>query len=286
VAAAFICLLSSGCIQFERQLLTYRHDPGSDTLRVYQRYVGVFADGTTVGTLLSGESSSLGAPRHREELNADEQKQLLDAFTGQQTYTFSSWLSIDFAEFRTEKTWLPHDAAPVLLANLHVSNGPFYLDAEGRLCAVQRITVTHISKVLAALEAAVRSDLAKDMGPRSSEQYALDLRVAADPSPLVALEGNRVTLRRPQLREDFDSDDYDHIVHAGVHVAFADDVVTFAFGRTDTYQEFFAVLPDAGVTYVGNAVAFVREQFGIAERFDAQADAARFFGSPAATEPR
>jgi hypothetical protein len=285
-AAAFVCLFWSGCIQFERQLLTYRHDPSSDTLRVYQTYVGVFGDGTAEGTLLSGASSSGSPVRHGEGLNPDEQNQLLDAFAGQQTYTYTSWPSLDFAEVRAEKAGLPPEAVQVLLAGLHVSNGPFYLDAEGRLCAVQRITVTHISKVLAAFEAVVRSDFAKDRGSRSAEQYALELRVAANPEPLVWLEGNRVTLRRPQLRENFESDDYDSLVHAGVEIAFADDTATFRFGRTDSDHELFAVLPDPGATYVGNAVAFVRERFGIAERFDAQADAARFFGSRAATAPR
>ena len=72
--AAAILLLTSSCIEFEKQTLTFRYDRTEERLRIFQVYEGIFG----------GE--------RQEGLKDDEKKQLDSVFERERTFFFANWI--------------------------------------------------------------------------------------------------------------------------------------------------------------------------------------------------
>ena len=219
-------------------------------------------------------------------------------WTGEQVFFFGNFLAgVDLAEFRDQIDRPPDpDTTPtaqaaraadnelnaLIVANVHISNGPFYLDGAGRLCGVQRVTVTRVSAILSAVNVATRADQADEaVNPKTpATMRAVYDHAATDPRPSIVMDGNRVVVRAPSSRRDFDERDDSEFTRAGGTVSFADDISTMSFGRSHSEREALT-LPVHPGQYRPNAIAFVREHFGLAEEFDPVADADRFFSTPA-----
>ena len=71
---------------------------------------------------------------------------------------------------------------------------------------------------------------------------------------------------------------------SGGTIVHADGMVTIAFGRADSAGESLTG-PGDSERYSPVAVPFVRNNFGLAEKFDPAADAERFFAPPSDPGP-
>jgi hypothetical protein len=280
----------AGCLEFAEQTMSYRHDPGSDTLRLHLVYHGIF-----------------GGDRP-EELSANELEQLDSVLRGGRAFFFANWITeLNREQMRQELAALRDPAraaerqAPpeavqahahflqTLLDNVEIRNGPFYFDARQRLCAVQQIIVRNISRVIAAANAGaphLLRHLAADEG-RPPEERARFRALAQQGGKFIRLEGNRFTVRWPMSRAEFDehygetarSDRSRQVLEgfrsAGGQVTFAEDIVTWSLGRQEDRLTRLT-LPVSENTYRSNAVAEVRRRAGIQEKLDPDADAQEF----------
>ena len=172
-------------------------------------------------------------------------------------------------------------------------NGRFYVDAKGRLSATQRVTVTQVSRLVAAgngaISEAFKAEAVRDS--TSSEDKASILRALQGPADFIRLEGNVLTVHFPMPREEFDKTltnedsgarQWREFKRQGGKVSYANGQGTWAFGSpTDTAT--ILTLPVFVGPYVTNAVAEVRKRAGIVEKFDASAAAKEFVNSSAAS---
>jgi len=150
----------TGCLEFEDQTLTYRHDPGTDTLRIFQDYHGIFGADNTA------------------KLTDTEMEQLDSVLKGQRTFFFANWIleynreqlrdlltELKDPEKRKEleqpETAIARYEKLLTLAvdNVRVENNGFYFDAKGRLCGSQKVIVTQVAKLIARIGARVSTRL-------------------------------------------------------------------------------------------------------------------------------
>ena len=292
--AVLSLLWLTGCLEFEDQTLTYRYDAKTDTLRIFQDYHGIY-----------------GA-KDKSQLEDEEITQLDSVLKGQRTFFFNNWVS-EFDKERLKellgelkdpvKRKEGNEPEAVLVANekllmlaidnVSVVNGRFYVDAKGRLSATQRVTVTQVSRLVAAgngaISEALKVEAAKDSN--SSEDKASILKALQGPADFIRLEGNVLTVHFPMPRGEFDKTLTDEDSGArqwrefkrqGGKVSYANGQGTWTFGSpTDTAT--ILTLPVFVGPYVSNAVAEVRKRAGIVEKFDASAAAKEFVNSSAAS---
>ena len=271
LAISIVALISGGCITFQEQSISYAHDVESDRLLVHSTYVGIYGDGL-FGSYEGDDPYGL---------TFEEQNELTLAASGQQMYFFDNWIQVlDLNEVRRQLADPPgafvsrrdraadqarRELLKVVIDNVTISKGPFYLDSADRLCAVQRMTVTNLSAVIKVLNASwrpyVRSVAAQDPDWASR---------AITIESVLAFTGNQLTVRYPGYTED------PGIKPEDVSRVFNDaGIVTLVVGRSDAERVTVTKTIERG--YLPNAVGFVRQRFGIATEFDPALDAERFF---------
>jgi hypothetical protein len=280
-ALALATLLLAGCIQFVEQTMSYRYDAASDTLLIYQRYTGI-----------SGESEESG-------LSDNERAQLDSVLQGERTFFFNNWITeLNLSAIRKHLQDNPPGADDatkqaeatlirLLAESVHISNGPFFLDDQGRLCGVQRVTVRNVTRLLAAGNALIRVELkAEAENETEADKKRLLLQAAAQPEPFITIEGNRIQVRFP-WDEHLEEDESYKRLHAefdrqGGSFTVADGWLTATLGARDSVRETLTLpfwdqkkLAHAGTP---NAVPYVTQQVGLATAFDPAKDAERFFG--------
>jgi hypothetical protein len=266
-------------MDFNSQIVFYTHDAATDRLLVYKDYHGIAGEGRD------------------EQLSESDAQQLLSSWIEQRLFVFENWPSlsmedirqdlakplpknVDERELALQVAYRKIDAA--LLTNTHISNGPFYYDSLGHLCGVQRVTFYNVSEILAALNAVVRAQYALDAARESDRvvKERLD-RAASDRDPFVRLEGNRIVVRVSQSIDEYLSYRADRLtrmlLESGVDMTFANDITTITLGRVDSNQERLLWKGEVDRPFDPGAERFIRERFGIAERFDPDADAKYFF---------
>lgn len=280
----------TGCIEFERQTVTYEHDAQADTLRVHQTYHGIYgADDVT-------------------QLSEKEREQLADVMKGQRTFFFSNWiLELNVGSL---KDALASEANPktnsleeaqrraltnlltMIIANVRIENGKFYLNEKGQPCGTQRVTVRNVSKLLATGNALLRKHLEVEMKdkPTAAERELINASLAR-PEPFFTLAGQQIRFRFPLSKAEFDKLDGDdekvrhffaEFARVGGAMSHENGEVHLRFGRTDATRE-TVTLPMAGKeTYRGNALTHLRDTFGLAKDFNPKQDAEDFLRAKAA----
>lgn len=256
---------SAGCITFEKQSLTYEHRETEDRLLIYNVYLGIYGD------------DELRWNIHRGFLTEPEQVDLNETVEGRRLFLFDNGLDvIDLDEMKKALTFPVEDGlAPeelraeqgrrelwaALLANMSFSNGPFFLNSDGRLCAVQRITVTNLSRVIRLTNIAMH--LTAEAAASEDAEWPPEAVYVRE---WIAFEGNRLTVRGlAQLNPE---DDWtSEIIQTRIFGTVDAPRVTITEHRDDAYRP--------------NAIAFARTRFGVLTDFDLQADMERFFaGQP------
>jgi len=285
----------TGCLEFEDQTLTYRYDAGTDTLRIFQDYHGIFG-ADDAGKITDAEVDQLDS-----------------VLKGQRTFFFANWIleynhdqlrellqTIKDPEKRKEMQLTETSIAryekllTLALDNVRVENNGFYFDAKGRLCGSQKVTVTQVTKLIAAGNDAVR-ELIKAEADRteiSAEEKSVLRKAATGREDFILLKGNVLTVRFPMTQGEFakmvdpGSDNGKQLTEfrrQGGSIAMTNDLVTFSLG-SPTNVVTALTLPMATKPYVSNAVDAVRKRTSIRERFDASSAARGFLNpAPAAT---
>jgi hypothetical protein len=286
-----VALTVTGCIEFERQTVTYEHDAAADTLLIHQTYHGLYgADDVT-------------------QLSEKEREQLADVMSGQRTFFFANWIfELNIGAF---KDALASSAVPetdslkeaqrrattnllaLLVANVRVENGKFYLNDQGQPCGTQRVTIRNVRKLLTAGNDVIRRGWEVEMrGKTTAAERELINASLARPGAFLTLTGQQLRFRWPYPKPEFDklgADDpklrslMSEFVRQGGSISLENGEVHLRFGRTDAQRE-TVTLPMAGKeSYRPNAAAHLREKFGLTKDFDPKQDAETFF--KAATKP-
>ncbi len=274
----------TGCIEFDQQTVTYEHDAKADTLLIHQTYHGIYgADDTT-------------------RLSEQEREQLASVMKGQRTFFFANWIfELNVENFKEQLT---EEAIPktnsleeafrraqtnvlaLLIANVRVENGKFYLNEKGQPCGTQRVTLRNVSKLVEAGNAFMRRGLEAAMKSKQSaaERELLNASLAR-PEPFFTLTGQQIRVRFPLSKAEFDTagegdEKVKHLiaefVRLGGTMAHENGELHLRFGRTDSTRE-SVTLPMAGKeSYRANALAHIRDTFGIAKDFDPKKDAEAF----------
>lgn len=207
LAGLAIALLQTACIEFDRQIMSYRLDAKADTLLIFQNYLGIYG----------GDNENV--------LSDQEVAQLRSVLEGERTFFFYNWifelnvsqleqtagnLGEDQADSDRERALYARarKAVKTLRENLTINNGPFYLDPEGRLSGVQMVRITKLTKVVTAVNDGIRAMLqrnllVKDLDP---EERRLTERALAERRPYLTVEGNRISFRYPMTGEGFRRD--------------------------------------------------------------------------------
>jgi hypothetical protein len=280
-----VALALTGCIEFDRQTMTYEHDAQADTLRIHQTYHGIYgADDVT-------------------QLSGKEREQLADVMKGQRTFFFANWIfELNVGAFKES---LASEAIPktnsleealrraetnlltLLVANVRVENGKFYLDDKGRPCGTQRVTIRNVSKLIAAGNELTRRDLeVKLKRGETAEERELINAALARPEPFFTLTGQQIRYRGPLSRAEFDqlgADDpklkhfISEFIRQGGTMAHENGEVRLRFGRTDAKRETVTLPMASKENYRPNAAAHLRETHGLTKDFDPKQDAEAFF---------
>ena len=287
----------TGCLEFEDQTLTYRYDASTDTLRIFQDYHGIF-----------------GADDVAKVTDA-EVEQLDSVLKGQRTFFFANWIleynreqlrelleQLKDPQKRKEmKLSEPASAGyekllTLALDNVRVENNGFYFDAKGRLCGSQKVTVTQVTKLIAAGNDALREMIKAEAGKQetSAEDKAVLLKAEAGLEDFIQLQGSALTVRVPMTPREYaemmdpgssDARLLTEFRRQGGRITMTNDLATFGLGAP-TKAVTALTLPMSKQHYVPNAVDAVRKRASIREEFD-PASAARAFlnPSPAGTAP-
>lgn len=279
--------LITGCIEFERQTMSYRHDAATDTLYIFQDYQGIFG---------GDEPASL---------SENELDQFSSVMRGGRTFFFNNWITEFNRQFliekeQTAKGELDPDPAyesairtliDLALANVQIENVGFYFNAQHRLCGSQRVTVKNVSKVLTALNK-VLLFFARDQAEekdKSEQEKELLRKYAKSGQNTLHLDGNRLEIRWPVVEQDYrefkDKSPHAQAIRAtGGDIAYDEGLITLTLGKTDA-KSVSLTLPFSEKPYVDNCIAQAKI-YGIKESFDATAAAKAFLEGAAAAEQK
>lgn len=280
-----LLFLLCGCLEFEEQSMSYRYDEKTDTLYIFQDYRGI--------TTLSGG-----------RLSADEVQQLESVLKTERTFFFANWI-LEYnrealLEHRKELKNPPADEASKLteeerkkyvelldlaLANVKVENGPFYFDAEKRLCGVQKVTVQKLSELIRSANSII--PLAVKDSIKDEENVALKaelLNMLVKRKEFVWLDKNTLNWVWPMTQADYGKNfgvggEEKHALeafkHSGGRIEFNDNEVHFQIGATTdritTLTKSVAKEEKDYKGYKPNVVDEVRKRAVILEKFDVEA---------------
>ena len=278
-------LLLCGCLEFEEQSMSYRYDEKTDTLYIFQDYRGIAAS--------SGE-----------KLSADEVQQLESVIKTERTFFFANWI----LEYNREALVEYHNALKnplggeesgwsegkrkqfvelldLALANVKVENGPFYFDAEKRLCGVQKVTVKKVSEVIRSANKVI--PLAVKDSAQEEEDAAVKavfLKMIEKRKEFIWLEKNTLNWVWPMTKADHEKNfgaggearlAVEAFKRSGGSIEFKEDEVHFQIGTpTDRITTLAMPVAKAEKDYKGykpNAVEEVKKRAVILEKYDVEA---------------
>ncbi len=272
-------LLLTGCLDYGQQTLTYRYDRKSDTLCIFQIYQGIFGEDQQVG------------------LSEKELAQLQSVLSGQRTFFFANWIwEYDRDEVSKGLDNLDRPDAPpeakmdaaahtrretffrLLLDNVQVENGAFYLDDQGKLCAVQSVTVSRFSKLVAAGNGQICDLLKLEANGEkvSAEEHALYLKSAGQQRPYITISGNQLRFRLPITRSAFEKSygpnssaakQVEEFRQRGGKVAFANNEMKWSLGAQSD-RATTLTLSVSEKPYVANALDAVKSKAVLHEQMD------------------
>ena len=201
-------LLLTSCIDFDRQTLSYHYDEELYTLRIFQNYEGLF--GSEKG----------------EGITSEEKQQLASLYENGRTFFFGNWIweynetstrafaNEPFSKENEDVDGPPtpqereaHQAllavARLLLAHVHIDNGAFYRNAQGELCAYQRVTIHQVSQIIDAANIAIAKHILEIDGPGNLREYQQLRPAAVANHAYIRREGNQFSYHWPLPHSEF-----------------------------------------------------------------------------------
>lgn len=275
VGLLLVTIAFTGCIEWDHQVVRYRYDHKTDTLLIFQDYRGIY-----------------GADK-KEQLSDNEKEQIKSVLEGQRTFFFANWifeisresLRDSMAEMRDRSgdTVAEDDARLAILAAMEIfepsftiKNGDFYHDQEGRLSAVQSVSIRNVSKILPLVNEAIRAAY-KAEARKKVDNVEAQLswnRVADGKWTFIRFVGNQVQLKLPGnlFEEDVDLKD---LKNSGVQIGLVDSGVTATMGRPD--DKFTTVAHDPfEKTYGDNLLKHLQGKVKIRKTLDVEKQAKNF----------
>lgn len=289
--AGVLAVALTGCLDWVEQTLTYRHDPKTDTVRVFQNYHGLFGSDGEV------------------ELSKEESDQFDSVMKGQRTFFFANWI-VEFTRTQLEeelaksvastpdgegeelarKQAMKRDGETLLklaLDNVRVENGSFYVDGQKRLSGTQRVTIGKFSQIVAAANRVLRHMYAGEAAKpeKSDEERALLKRWLDRKEDNVVISGNRLQLRLPMPQAAYEKDfvqgeksekTHRALVASGGERRYENDAMTIRVGAIADPQVSVR-LPVSDKSYRENLLKFVQARKLVVEDFKAETSLADFF---------
>jgi len=284
VVVGCAAIVSTGCLEWDQQVLTFRYDRKSDTLLIFQDYRGIY-----------------GAD-DKERLLDSEISQLDSVLQGGRTFFFANWifeinlqkLPDTIADLReatadrvTEQELNHRGLALMEFARKHCSieNGDFYLDDKKRISAVQRVKITKVSELLTLAEAAIlatyKDEAVKHQDDLDRQTYLN--QVSAEGWKFIRFEGNQLVVRVPVTKEDYqkqfrneaNEEEMANFEKAGMKFEHRGGVLTYRLGKpksrftrveVDTFTKIFR----------DNLRAHLPADIKVKEKYDADAAARKF----------
>lgn len=304
-------LLLSSCIEFEKQTLTFRYDEAQDRLLIFQVYEGIY-----------GRASG-------DALNEGEAHELASVMERQRTFFFSNWIfEYDRKSWEEGTTKPPGEEeaktpeklelyeelqtlASLVVDNVEVKNGRFYLNADQKLCAYQYVTIAQASKIVQqanrAISMAVLAKLSEVKPGKDVSRETMDALkdAAAKGYEWLALRGGSIKgqcpVARPDavrfrqewakgLREELAAEGAPKkglvegltviaaLLEQDVWVSYRDDTFEVVAGHPTNARTAVTLEPWKG-HYKPNAVEFAKQKYGIAEEVDTAKLVDEFFGA-------
>lgn len=285
LTAVALMLLTAGCIEFERQVMSYRYDQKADTLLIFQDYQGIYG----------ADNSS--------KLTDIEVEQIQSVLKGGRTFFFANWIfEINLPALRDAIADLPDksgetvaedelnrvalEVAKLFQANCSIENGDLYRDGEGRLCGVQRIRITNVTKLIPRVSELLKAYYKVEAGKALDDvelQHALNLVNFPDWG-FIRLDGNRIQFRFPMSAAEFQSTFkktaeqvayFNKVRAAGIDLQHAGGILMTTLGRKDDRVTTIALSPFTK-SYRDNLRKHLPGKVKILNSFDAE-NAAREF---------
>ena len=240
-------------------------------------------------------------------MSKKEREQLASVMKGQRTFFFANWIfEVDVEGLKETLTSVATpetnslkeaqrrattNLLALVVANVRVENGKLFLNDKGQPCGTQRVTIRNVSKLLAAGNAVIRRSWEVELKDKPTvEERELINASLARPEPFVTLTGQQLGLRTPFPKVEFDKIGADdeklrhyiaEFVRQGGAMSHEKGEMHLRFGRTDSTRESVTLPMGATKGYQPNALAHLRDTYGLAKDFDAKKDAEEFLRAKA-----
>jgi len=273
----------TGCIEFDKQTMVFRHYPKTDTLVIWQQYEGIHGKG------------------EGDELSDEEIEQLESVLQGQRTFFFANWIyeydGKAVKQYIQElKEELKEDAADkdpaqlrsliasleLLQKSIDIYNVSFHLNKQGQLSATQQVTLRNVSKHIKAANAFLRSLIVIGELDADDELTKLLLdKSVEDEMEYISLVGQRLRVQWPMsakqfMQLDLDEDAMKKFTQTGGTVKHANGFLWVEVGKVQSADTTVSIrLSDA--EFENNAAEHVAKRFGIDRKFDPAKARAAFF---------
>jgi len=218
IARLALPLALLGCIDFDGQTLSFRHDAKNDRLLIFQLYQGIHTSGDGDGSAskpAKGKAVKPAASPTEKEID-----QLESVARGQRTFFFGNWITEYNRESCVEELAKSSASKPAsapasqpspaeqrssaanaaacrqLIDSVKITNGKFFINDSKQLSAYQQITIENVSKLIPLINVVVDADLAADALEKYSPAERAKLRgFAAKRGRWVELNGNELRIR-------------------------------------------------------------------------------------------
>lgn len=286
LALVLVVLFLSSCIDFTGQTVTFRYDAQADRLYIFQLFEGIHGDDD--GT----------------ELSSREIEQLESVIKGQRTFFFdNNFIEFDRADIeasvknleakkqKTEAVKLELAVKKLVVANVNIQSGEFFLNQRNQLSGYQYITVDHFSALLEAINRVINHEVvnAKVFGKYKVSQAHLE-KVVAGEFVWIKMKGNRLIVTLPisyadylnekmemaaRLREPLEKEfataksiqksiqwsfyPYIALIENDIQISYDNNAVTVAVGHPESRETPF-YMRRAG-TYNPNAVGYAQRHY-------------------------
>ena len=269
--------------------MTARYYPKTDTMVILQNYEGIFGDA------LGDEPTE----KEMEELNA--------VLNGRKTFFFDNWIAVyDAAQLEASIVEMKAELAKgnaeldgaiverqiglikLLLANVKIETGPFYLKKNDRLCGVQRVTVRNVKKIIKGVNFSLRDSILSEPndGDLDDASWVLLRKAVTRGEDLLLIKGNQLQMRIPMTAQGyrqmfFAKDDPigAELTKLDIHLAHAGQLATLTIGKPDALQMVLSGKKKNEEKYVPNMVREVRARNSIEEGFNLPKYTKEFFAA-------
>ena len=269
--------------------MTACYYPKTDTMVILQNYEGIFGDA------LEDEPTE----KEMEELNSVLNGRVTFFFDNFGTVYDADQLAESIVEMKAElaKGNAELDGAIVerqigliklLLANVKIETGPFYLKKNDRLCGMQRVTIRNVKTIIEAVNVSLRDLILSEPndGDLDEASWALLRKVAARGENLFLIKGNQIQMRLPMTARGyrqvfFAKDDPigGELIQLGIHLTHAGQLATLTIGKPGATRMVLSGKKKNKEKYVPNMVREVRARRGIEKDFNLAKYTKEFFAA-------